>query len=108
MPSEEVAAALQEYGNVFDKVEDLIQRANPGHESVAHVEAASLFSAFADRTAAGLAESSTADRSTLEQLVGKARCQEGLQYLIIGDLERGKAPLIQGGLARAVYRDTPS
>lgn len=98
MPSEEVAAVLQEYGKVFDKVEDLIQRAKPGDESVAHVEAASLFSELADRTAAGLAECNAPDRSTLEQLIGKARCQEGLQYLIIGDLERGKAPLVQGKL----------
>lgn len=84
------------YEKVLDDIERLTSNCEGEKEEAAHEEAAVLLSEFADSTAERLEECSSTDRPVIEEMLGRVRCQEGLQYLAIGNLGKGKPPLLQG------------
>eukprot|EP00884_Botryococcus_braunii_P000566 jgi/Botrbrau1/1050/Bobra.0076s0017.1 len=96
MALESMDVLCNKYEHIIDEIQALTTNCEPDEEAGAHEKAAVLLSEFADSIADGLQERNDKDRSFLEEMIARLKCQEGLQYLALGNLEKGKPPLLEG------------
>jgi hypothetical protein len=99
MVSEKLVTIYQDYKAVLERVDNVTANCSSKEQEeqvAAYKNAATMLADFANSLSGELQACNEKERGIIEQLIGRVRCSEGLQYLLIGDLGEGKAPLLEG------------